>query len=212
MTDHIRLELSPLAVDSSAQRTAKEPVPIGPAMVEVIQKKDTSDATGPASAIEGRGPDLEIVNQSADARPRSQRMNSIYTYLTRPARFSWPVTPASNMNGAPLTKDDAKEVGSDRNDQAAPIEAEVPSPSPIVISTKRTMSPTIIMALLATAVLFFLLGSLIRSLLGEHQDYYTVLPVGAISTEPEWQEMTRILEVKVWRWHLMVASLRGRTT
>jgi hypothetical protein len=68
-----------------------------------------------------------------------------------------------------------------------------------------------LLAMLATAVLFFLLGSLLRSLLGEHQDYYTVLPAGAISTEPEWQEMTRVLELKVFRWHLVVAFLRGRT-
>lgn len=175
-------------------------------------KADEPD-TSPAapSAIENQEPGLEIGAHTVDARPRSQRMNSIYTYLTRPARFSWPVTPTNNLTNASPAKEQVREVSSDAADLSNSAEQVTSTPPSPIASKKSPVPPTMLLAMLATAVLFFLLGSLLRSLLGEHQDYYTVLPAGAISTEPEWQEMTRVLELKVFRWHLVVAFLRGRT-
>lgn len=139
-------------------------------------------------------------------------MNSIYTYLTKPPRFAWPATPIGHMASIPSVAVNAQGADIDTNGQVASVETKTATPSVPIVSSTRIVPSTVMLALLATAVLFFLLGSLIRSLLGEHQDYYTVLPAGAISTEPEWQEMTRVLELKVWKWHLMVAFLRGRAT
>jgi len=212
LSDHLRTRFEPLLVvpmpRSSVKATLKPTSSMTPAdsaaqsqsQTEIVTTKSEPNLTAEAGAGDGL----------VSLRPPTQRMNSIYTYLKKPARFPWATSPASPIpTGAqvqePVTSDGLK------SDEVVPA-AEV-SRLPITQPDggTRVLGARTTFFLVMTAVMFFLLGSLVRSLLGEHQDFFTILPHNSSIIEPEWQEMTRVVEIKIFKWHIVLALLRDRT-
>lgn len=143
--------------------------------------------------------------QSVSAtRPSPVRINSLYTYLTKPNRFSWPAPTARN------NIDDSSSVASVKHQVTKA--ADIPTgPLPIVTAIPPLISPatSTMMLIVATAIISFILGALVRTLMGDHEDFFTFLSSGS-HTEPDWQEMRRVVEVKLLHWHVVLAIFRGR--
>jgi hypothetical protein len=146
--------------------------------------------------------------RSRTERPSTKRMSSLYTYLTKPPRFYWatPPTPNAVVSAVKTPIPEPLEPVVPATEMAIAESGAIPAePIHTAWSNRHTL-----LALMAVALISFLLGSLSRSLLGDHQDFFTFVPRGSVSLEPDWQEMTRVLEIKVLRWHVVLAVFRGR--
>ena len=211
LADHLRTHFEPLLLDSTPRSaitgTANDSSPIAQVditapsrpQLETVANKSKPQPTGAAGADDG----LILM------RPPTQRLNSIYTYLKKPARFSWP-TPYANPDSGKLAAQEPTKADENLSSVAVPA-AETPQlPAIQPDASNRILGVRTTVFFLVTAVMFFLLGSLVRSLLGEHQDFFTILPRNSSIIEPEWQEMTRVVEIKIYKWHVVLALLRDR--
>lgn len=106
----------------------------------------------------------------------------------------------------------ARNEGAELNhDKRATEHATVNSSPPHNVRPSDSLrSPRVLLALVTTAIVFFLLGSLIRSLLSDNQDYFAFVPRGSANVDPDWQEITRIVELRIHSWHVVLAIFRGR--
>jgi hypothetical protein len=212
LSDHLRTHLEPLLVAptprSSIKATNKNLSPV--AQVDITARSQsqsdtvTTKSNSQPTAEAGAGDGLALT------RPPTQRMNSIYTYLKNPARFPWATTYANPNPVDPR----AQEPATNDNTESDVIVQAAETPPLLTAqpdARTRTLGTRTIFFMFITAVMFFLLGSLVRSLFGEHQDFFTILPHNSSIIEPEWQEMTRVVEIKIFKWHIVVALLRDRS-